>query len=189
MRTLRDWLSTRVYLFFRVYVPNYILSWLPFVRLRLGYYRRICGMTIGPDTALWLGCWFVGAAVDQIVIGRGCSIPRTHFVAGERITIGDYVVFGHDVALYTSDHDPDDPAFTRRNAPITIGSRAFIGSRAIILPGVTIGEGAVVAAGSVVTRDVDPFTIVAGNPARYVRDRAVREFTYTHTLDHLPPVN
>ena len=54
--------------------------------------------------------------------------------------------------------------------PITIGNNVWIGCRAIILKGVTIGEGAVVAAGAVVTKDVAPFMLVAGNPARVIRE-------------------
>ena len=54
--------------------------------------------------------------------------------------------------------------------PVAIGNNVWIGCKAIILKGVTIGEGAVVAAGSVVTKDVAPFTLVAGNPARVIRE-------------------
>ena len=56
-----------------------------------------------------------------------------------------------------------------RSAPIVIEDRAWIGFNAIILKGVTIGEGSVVAAGAVVTKDVEPYTVVAGNPARVVK--------------------
>ena len=56
-------------------------------------------------------------------------------------------------------------------APITICDGVWIGARAIILPGVTIGEGAVVAAGAVVTKDVEPFTVVGGNPAKFIKHR------------------
>jgi acetyltransferase-like isoleucine patch superfamily enzyme len=56
--------------------------------------------------------------------------------------------------------------------PIRIGDHAWIGFNSIILKGVTIGEGAVVAAGSVVTKDVPPFAVVAGNPARVIRELA-----------------
>ena len=54
--------------------------------------------------------------------------------------------------------------------PVLIGNNVWVGCRAIILKGVTIGEGAVVAAGAVVTKDVPPFTLVAGNPARVIRE-------------------
>ena len=53
--------------------------------------------------------------------------------------------------------------------PVVIGDDVWVGGGAIILPGVTIGEGSTVAAGAVVTRDVEPFTLVAGNPARLLR--------------------
>lgn len=58
---------------------------------------------------------------------------------------------------------------------IDIGPDAFIGARAIILPGVTIGEGAVVGAGAVVTRDVAPWTMVAGNPAKVIGHREFKD--------------
>ena len=168
--------------FFRAYALNYLVSRIPSQSFRQWYYRRVIGMTIGRDTSIALDCRFTGDKLHEIEIGDNVSIPPgAFFVAGAKIKIGDDVAFGHRVELYTSDHDPDDPAFTRRNAPITIESYAFIGSRALILPGVTIERGAVVAAGSVVTRDVPPFTIVGGVPARIIRERRTREFTYHHT--------
>lgn len=188
IQKLRDWLSSRVYRFFKAYTLNYVVAYLPFVRFRLWYYRRVIGMTIGPDTALWMGCRFEGGEVSNITIGRECSIPAAFFVASAPVTLGDNVVFGHRVSLYTTDHDPDDPAFTRRDAPIVIGNYAWIGSQAIILRGVTIGEGAVVAAGAVVTKDVPSFTIVGGNPAKVIRERRTRAFTHTFALDQIPPV-
>jgi len=56
-------------------------------------------------------------------------------------------------------------------APVTVRRGADIGTSAVLLPGVTIGEGAIVGAGAVVTRDVEPFAIVAGSPARFLRWR------------------
>ena len=75
------------------------------------------------------------------------------------------------------EHDPQHPDFDCRGGPVTIGDRAWIGARAIILPNTRIGEGAVVSAGAVVTRDVDPYTIVGGNPARPVGERT-RDLRY-----------
>ncbi len=92
------------------------------------------------------------------------------------LSIGDGVLLGPAVQLYAATHPVD--AETRRRGleyalPISIGHDAWIGGGAIILPGVTIGDRAVVGAGSVVTRDVPADAIVAGNPARAVRDLEV----------------
>ena len=187
MRRLRDWLSTRIYLFFKVYLLNYVVAWLPFVRFRLWYYRRVIGMSIGPDSVLGMGCYFTGDRLHEITIGQHCFINRIFAAVTAPLVLGDHVMIGHNVSLYTTDHDPDDPAFSRRNAPIIIGDRVWIGSQAMILKGVTIGEGAVVAAGAVVTKDVAPYTIVGGNPARLIRERRTREFTYSLSLENLPP--
>jgi len=183
LKTLRSWLNRQVAVpvvgFLRSWVLNVVISNMPFAAVRNSYYRWVCGIHIGEGTEIWSGVRFSGGAMNRIRIGAHCSIPHyAFFVAGDTISIGDDVVFGHGVELYTSDHDPDDPAFSRRDAPIQIQNRVWIGSRVIILKGVTIGEGAVVAAGSVVTRDVEPLTIVGGNPARVIRARGTREFTY-----------
>ena len=79
--------------------------------------------------------------------------------------------------IVTADHDVQDAACAGRTRPVRIGPRAFVGSRATILPGVTIGEASVVCAGAVVTRDVEPFDIVAGVPARRV-GRRVTDLRY-----------
>ena len=85
------------------------------------------------------------------------------------IEIGDHVLLGPGVHLYTATHPPD--AAERRSGlelakPIAVGDDAWLGGGAIVLPGVTIGARAVVGAGSVVTRDVSADERVAGNPAR-----------------------
>jgi acetyltransferase-like isoleucine patch superfamily enzyme len=181
-RLLNEYLGIPLMAFLRSYALNYLVSRVPSHWFRQAYYRRVCGMKIGRDTSIGLDCRFFGDRMHEIEIGDRVSIPPgAFFVCGAAITIGDDVVFGHRVSLYTSDHDPDDPAFTRRNAPIVIEERAFVASQAIILQGVRLGRGALVAAGSVVTRDVPPYTIVAGNPARVLREREAREFTYRQT--------
>ena len=85
-----------------------------------------------------------------------------------RIIIEDNVQIGPNTMIVTTNHD-----FTRRevvlHAPVTIKKGAWIGGRSLILPGVTIGENAVVAGGAVVTKDVEPNTIVGGNPAKVIK--------------------
>lgn len=73
--------------------------------------------------------------------------------------------------LCAGSHDLTSEALPLVTGPIEIGADAFIGAAAMILPGVTIGEGAAIGAGSVVTKDVDPWTIVAGNPAKRIGPR------------------
>lgn len=91
------------------------------------------------------------------------------------IVIGDGTLIGHNVVIATINHDLD-PRKERKNhyAPVVIGNHVWIGSNATILPGVTVGEWAVVAAGAVVTKDVEPYTVVGGVPAKFIK-RIARE--------------
>ena len=82
--------------------------------------------------------------------------------------IGKNVCIGEDVRLITGSHDVTSPHFNLVTRPITINDNVWIATGAIVLPGVTIGEGAVVAAGAVVTKDVEPWSVVAGNPAKFI---------------------
>lgn len=94
---------------------------------------------------------------------------------GAGITIADDVLLGSGVQIYVHNHRFDDPNLPiidqgyYPSYPVTIESGSWIGAGAVILPGVTVGRKAVVGAGSIVTRDVPPFTLVAGNPARVIR--------------------
>jgi len=120
------------------------------------------GLSIGADT----------------VIGRWCLLD-----ARGGITIGRHVNISSYTKMMTAKHDIDDPGFAAVYAPIVIGDRVWVALGATIIDGVTIGEGAVVCAGAVVTRDVPPFTVVGGVPARHIRDRP-REQTYR--IDYRP---
>jgi maltose O-acetyltransferase len=111
---------------------------------------------------------------QHLSIGRG-SFVNTDFLAlgGGRITIGEDVLIGPGVRFYTPNHplDPDDRrAGYERVAPITVGDNVWIGGSAVVLPGVTIGADSIVGAGSVVTKDVPSGVVVAGNPARVIRE-------------------
>lgn len=90
-----------------------------------------------------------------------------------KITIGDNVLFGPNVSIYTAGH-PIHPE--SRNSgyeygiPVTIGSNVWIGGSCVILPGVSIGNNVVIGAGSVVTKDIPDNVCAAGNPCRVIRE-------------------
>jgi len=136
-------------------------------------------ITVGERVWLWPEVKLDASAVAPageaaLVIGDRVSIgDRTQIHCGERVTIGAGTLISWDCVIMDRDyHNPDGGA--ERTAPVVIGKDVWIGCRAIILKGVTIGDGAVVGAGSVVTRDVPPCTLVAGNPARVVRQLGER---------------
>ncbi len=96
-----------------------------------------------------------------------------HADIGAPIRIGNRVRIGHDVSLLTVDHEVGSEAMRsgrRKFGPIEIADGAWVASRVVVLPGVRIGAGAIVAAGAVVTRDVPNNMLVAGVPARVVRN-------------------
>lgn len=108
----------------------------------------------------------------NISVGKGVFINTgCHFLDQGGITLGDNVLLGSNVVIATVNHD-FDPAARRTAwpAPVVIGNNVWIGSSVTIVPGVTIGDGAIVAAGAVVTKDVPPNTVVAGVPARVLRE-------------------
>lgn len=102
----------------------------------------------------------------NVFINSGCR-----FQDQGGIYIGDNALIGHNVVLATLNHEENPQK--RGNlipAPIKIGNDVWIGSNATILAGVTVGDGAIIAAGAVVTKDVGENAVVAGVPARYIRD-------------------
>lgn len=141
--------------------------------------------SIGDDCILH--CVFSFDRPDaNIIVGQRCYIGKSHMVAAERIQIGNDVIMSWGTTVV--DHNSHATGWQDRKAdvadwhqgkkdwsnitiaPVRIEDSVFIGFNVIILKGVTIGKGAVVGAGSVVTKDVAPFTVVAGNPARKIRD-------------------
>ncbi|MDE5985538.1 MAG: sugar O-acetyltransferase [Eubacterium sp.] len=107
----------------------------------------------------------------NIMIGKNVFINSgCHFQDQGGIEIGDGTLIGHNVVLATINHDLNS-SMKRKNhyAPIKIGNNVWIGSNATILQGVTIGEWAVIAAGAVVTKDVEPYTVVGGVPAKLIK--------------------
>jgi maltose O-acetyltransferase len=169
------------------YGYNYWAGKFPSRRVREIYLRGWLGK-IGSYTGVQMGCRFLnGRKVflgERNVINFGCLFDGRHF----SIRTGTNVSIGPEATILTLGHDPRSATFADRGGDVEIGDRAWIGYRAIVLPGVTIGEGAVVGAGAVVTRDVEPYAIVAGNPARMVgrREPADGAKSFQYELNYRP---
>lgn len=103
-------------------------------------------------------------------VGSGFVNHGARIHCFNRITIGNHVFIGDDVAIRDSDGHEIIGSGRPMSMPITIGDDVWIGAKVTIVKGVTIGEGAVVAAGAVVTKDVPAHTLVAGVPARVVKE-------------------
>jgi len=152
------------------YVYNHWISCAPSRTLR-GIYLRLWLKKLGDGTGVQMGCRFLnGRRVslgNRNVVNFGCLLDGRHY----DIRTGDNVSIGPEATILTLGHDPRSPVFADRGGDVIIGDHAWICYGAVVLPGVTIGEGAVVGAGAVVARDVEPYAIVAGNPARKIGER------------------
>lgn len=143
-------------------------------------------------------------------IPMNCDIwsPHKDITFGNRVQLGYNCVIACDIEFKNSilcaknvsfigrnDHTTDLPKKLIWDSPrgetakTIVGNDVWIGHGAIILGGVTIGDGAIVAAGSVVTKDVEPCTIVAGNPAKKIRDRFATEAETASHLDYVRTLN
>ena len=152
---------------FQVITPDVVLG----ENVRIFHFVNLYGCTIGDGSK-------IGTFVEiqkGVTIGRNVKVSSHTFIC-EGVTIEDGVFIGHHVCfindLYPRAVNTDGSMQTADDwavVPTLVKRGASIGSNATVLGGVTIGENAIVGAGSVVTRDVQPNTIVAGNPARVLR--------------------
>ncbi|KQO80111.1 hypothetical protein ASF29_21105 [Rhizobium sp. Leaf262] len=104
----------------------------------------------------------------KLTLGSGFTNRNSWISCGHEITIGEQVFIADQVII--RDWDGHTIVGRPNAAPITIGNHVWIGMRSMILKGVTIGDGAVIAAGAVVVKDVPAGSVVAGNPAKVVKN-------------------
>ena len=151
-------------------VANRFIAFFPSHTIRLCFYKKVMGFTIGKNSNILMGAYF--DCRKNLVIGQNSIINQNCRVdARGGIRIGNSVSISADSIILTADHDLSDEKFCGQVRPVNIGDFVFIGTRAMILPGVTLGEGSVVAAGAVVTKEVAPYSIVAGVPAKHLKYR------------------
>lgn len=176
---------------FFYYLRLYLCSWCNYLNLSLiwsiGKGLKTEGKIFVPAVKgivkignnVWLGHGVkIGATKGaKIIIGNNVSINQGSFVVAlKRISIGDNCRIGEYVSIRDNDHSWRDPTKLIREQgydikEVSIGNDVWIGRGAAIMKGIKIGDGAVVAANAVVTKNVEPFMVVAGVPAREISKR------------------
>jgi maltose O-acetyltransferase len=153
-----------------LYLTNRVIANIPFHFIRGSFYKYCMGFEIATGSHIFMEAWFDNKRNFKMgknsVINQKCRLDNRG-----GITIGDSVSISAEVCILTGEHDPQSPNFSGGVRPVSIENYVFIGTRAMILPGVTLGKGCFVAAGAVVTKNIDPFTIVAGVPAKPIGSR------------------
>lgn len=123
---------------------------------------------------------------NKIFIGRGTVVGYNCELDGRMgLHIGENVNISSDVKFYTLQHDYNSSDFRAVGAQVIVEDYVWVSVCAIILPGVTIGKGAVIAAGAVVTKDVEPYSIMGGIPAKKIGERN-QELNYVPSNYRLP---
>lgn len=105
---------------------------------------------------------------------RACIGPKVYVYNLGNVVLREKAVLSYEVMLCGGTHDLSVPNMPLLVGDIEIGTDAFLGARSLVLPGVNIGDGAVVGAGAVVTKDVEPWAVVGGNPAKVIKKREIR---------------
>lgn len=164
---------------FNWWLCNSVLSSIPFISLRsIGL--RLLGMNIAPNVRFYQG--FHIRNPKGITIEEGVSIgPKVLLDGRKKLKIGRSVVIAYEAIIWTLNHDYNDEHFCGKGAPVVIDDYAWICSRSMILPGIKIGKGAIVASGAIVTKDVPPYSIVAGVPAKIIGKRKEKAYDYGYS--------
>lgn len=157
-------------------LTNSILSSFPSVRLRnLGL--RMLGMKMSKNVRFYQG--FHIRTVSGIEVGEGTSIgPKVLLDGRKGLKIGKSVTIAYEAIIWTLNHDYNDIHFIASGGVTIIEDYAWICCRSVILPGIKIGKGAIVASGAVVTKDVPPYAIVGGVPAKVIGYREIKKYDY-----------
>lgn len=181
----QDYYEGKTCLFqFKSFILNYILGYIrytifevgriPSHRIRNFLYRNIYLVDMHAGCVIHHGAEI--REPSNLKMSKGAIIGDYAVLdARKGIVIGKNVNISSNVQLWTEQHDYNDPYFRctpSKSGPINIEDYAWIGPRSIILHNVTIGEGAVIAAGSVVTKDVEPYILVGGIPAKKIGERS-----------------
>lgn len=196
----------RLLIDFWVYLAT-LTGLIPSHIIRLFLYRYFFRIKIGHDSSIhWLARFNQPSGIaigNNTIIGNDAFLDGRSFriwKSGENkitgyikdfispktrpLIIGNNVSIAGEVRIYTMEHDVNSSDFKEISAPVVIDDYVVIGTRVIILPGVKIGKGAVVASGAVVTKDVEPYAVVGGVPAIFIKSRS-HDLRYTLKFSRL----
>lgn len=171
-----------IYYFIVNFIPNNIINKIPFYLIRHSWYKLFF-IKIGKGSSIHMNVIVEGISLrkkdfGKLKIGKNTSIGR-YSVLDMRggLIIGDNVSISPNVTFITGSHNMQSSDFKYESFKTIVEDYVWIGTRAIILPGVKIGKGAVIGAGSVVTKDIGEYEFVAGNPAKFIKNRS-RDLEY-----------
>jgi acetyltransferase-like isoleucine patch superfamily enzyme len=168
----------------RLFSKSFFISWakrfLTFSELIRNNRRRNNLINNGATIAATaeIGIVTINGKKDNLVIDDFSTLGRVEIALHDKVTIGKYVCINDGVVILSASHDVLDPLWRHKKAPVFIGDYAWIATNAIILPGVSIGKGAVVGAGAVVSKNVNNYTIVTGNPAKEIEKKRTDVLNY-----------
>lgn len=146
----------------------------PVFRNYRSFILRLWGAKIGKRCAIAAGAkiwapWNLTLG-DYVAVANGAEL-----YAVAPIVMGSHITISQDAYICTASHDISTRLKPLVYKPIRVDSYAWVCARAVILPGVTVGEGAVVACASVVAKNVEPWTVVGGNPAKFIKHREITQ--------------
>ncbi len=141
------------------------------------FFYKIAGIKIGKGSVVHTKVRFYDPR--NIVVGEDAIIGEGSILDGRaKLIIGNHVDIASEVMIYNSQHNIESPNFEAEDEPVVIEDYVFIGPRAIILPGVKLCKGSIIAAGAVVTKDVPPYAVVGGVPAKIIGERKNKNLHY-----------
>ena len=153
----------------KFYVLNHFVLHIPSGLIRTFLYRNIYKFQVSKKAAIHINVKFFG---KKVTVGDWSVINSEALIDGRGgCIIGSNVSISRRVTILTMGHDYNDKDFMLKGGEVKVGDDVWIGYGAMIMPGVTIGKGAVIGAGSVVVKDVGNYMVVAGNPAKHIKNR------------------
>lgn len=167
----KKWIGNIIYFLGYLYLSywNHFFNKIPFFNIRHFILKYLYGLKFGLSN-IHMGIIFFSPW--KIKIGDNSILHFDCFLDGRgSIEIGNNVDISFGVKIFTEQHLPDSDIYETIIKKVVVHDYVSIGAYSIILPGVIIGKGAIIAAGSVVSKNIEPFTVVGGIPARFIKKR------------------